>query len=290
MRLILAAFAALIVFWTTPAFAWGDSGHRTVCEIAYRNLTPRARTEIAGLLPSSGQHRNIGWACTYADHPHVRGSEHYVNYQRSEMSPGPGCGVAAQCVLTAIDADLAIVANPSATAAARRRALMFLGHWVGDVHQPLHASYGDDRGGGRVNSRGLCSRGLHATWDTCILEYRQLGQNASLARVRGLAGTWDRDPAITPAMRASWRATPHWQWATESYAIGIQPWVSYCIMQQGACWYSTTNQTFVQGQARSVNIDRAYMDSAMPVIQRRVTQAGIRLAHLLNDALDLNYS
>ena len=36
-------------------------------------------------------------------------------------------------------------------------------------------------------------------------------------------------------------------------------------------------------------IDAAYMDWAMPIIQRRITQAGVRLAHLLNLALDPAY-
>jgi hypothetical protein len=38
-----------------------------------------------------------------------------------------------------------------------------------------------------------------------------------------------------------------------------------------------------------VLIDAAYADRAMPIIQRRISQAGIRLAHLLNLALDPAY-
>ena len=50
------------------------------------------------------------------------------------------------CVVTAIDADLAILSQADAPAPARLAALKFLGHWVGDVHQPLHVSFKDDSG------------------------------------------------------------------------------------------------------------------------------------------------
>ena len=60
--------------------------------------------------------------------------------------------------------------------------------------------------------------------------------------------------------------------------------------RRGACQYSATQPTFATGQPqRSVQIDAAYMDRAMPIIQRRITQAGIRLAHHLNLALDPAY-
>jgi len=46
------------------------------------------------------------------------------------------------------------------------QALAFLGHFVGDVHQPLHVSYSDDRGGNqtRIYYRGERTN-LHAFWD-----------------------------------------------------------------------------------------------------------------------------
>ena len=38
-------------------------------------------------------------------------------------------------------------------------------HWVGDIHQPLHVSFEDDRGGNNIQVNGQCSGNLHATWD-----------------------------------------------------------------------------------------------------------------------------
>ncbi len=50
------------------------------------------------------------------------------------------------------------------------RLLKSLGHWVGDVHQPLHVSFDDDRGGNFVAITGPCRANLHAVWDNCIIE------------------------------------------------------------------------------------------------------------------------
>ena len=51
--------------------------------------------------------------------------------------------------------------------------------------------------------------------------------------------------------------------------------------RQAAAWGSA-------GQ-RTVTIDPAYQAMVMPVVQQRITQAGIRLAHLINLALDPVY-
>jgi hypothetical protein len=89
--------------------------------------------------------------------------------------------------------------------------LKSVGHWVGDIHQPLHVSYADDRGGNRIRELGPCSGDLHGVWDTCIVE-RNLGISPPDV-ARALLGE------ITPAQRASWAATPIVGWANESFLI-----------------------------------------------------------------------
>ena len=86
-------------------------------------------------------------ACTWPDRPRKRASEHFVNLPRAAIGLGDDpCPMGPPCVVTAIDADLAILSQADAPAPARLAALKFLGHWVGDVHQPLHVSFKDDRG------------------------------------------------------------------------------------------------------------------------------------------------
>ncbi len=286
---------------SSPALAWGDSGHRTVCEIALRNLTPVARSEVARLLRAHPAilsanllNAEYGWACTYPDHPAAggpgrRSPEHFANYARSTLSiTGPGCGVVTICVISAISADFGILRSASATDLQRAAALVYLGHWFGDIHQPLHSSFEDDRGGNEVNSTGLCTNSLHSTWDTCILQSRALAGGRSIEEVRALAATWGGQ--VTDVQRAAWLSSVPWQWSAESYAVTLTPQVGYCVMVAGACQYSATRLAWASGAPRrSVLIDAGYMDGAMPIIQRRITQAGVRLGHYLNLALDPAY-
>jgi hypothetical protein len=65
-------------------------------------------------------------------------------------------------------------------------ALKSLGHWVGDIHQPLHVSFLDDRGGNTIRTSGQCPGNLHAVWDNCLVQYA-IGPDASEAATDLLA-------------------------------------------------------------------------------------------------------
>jgi len=302
-RRLLTVFVMVFgLGWSMPALAWGDSGHRTVCEIALRNLTPAAKAEVTRLLQAhpailgaNPLNAEYGWACTYPDHPASSGPgrrspEHFANYPRTTLvvTSTSGCGAAPLCVITAIASDFAVLLSSTASDRDKAAAMVYLGHWLGDIHQPLHSSFADDRGGNEVNVRGLCTSSLHSTWDTCILQNRHLGSGPSVDRVRLLAAEWSLQ--VSDAERAAWLSSRPWQWSAESYAVTLMPATGYCVLISAACQYSPTQMTWAEGQPkRAVQIDGAYMDWAMPIIQRRITQGGIRLGHLLNLALDPAY-
>ena len=155
--------------------AWGDTGHRIICEIAFQELNPRARAEVTRLIRLAPEFRRFSMSCIFPDHPRQRSPEHFVNLERSATQLGDNpCPLSDNCVVTAIASDLAILSEPTASDPDKVKALKFLGHWVGDVHQPLHVSFQDDRGGNGVKEAGPCQGNLHAVWDTCIIE-TQLG-------------------------------------------------------------------------------------------------------------------
>jgi hypothetical protein len=303
MRWMLALFALIPgLAWSPPAVAWGDSGHRIACEIALRNLTPTAQAAVTRLLgahpairganPLNGEY---GWACTYPDHPSASGpgrraQEHFIIYPRAlaAVRQADGCGEAPICVTSAIAADLAILRAATATDLQRAAALVYLGHWFADAHQPLHVSFRDDLGGNEIGSSGLCTRSLHSTWDTCILQSRTLPGERSVEEVRALATSWNAQAGRSE--RRAWLRSEPWQWAAESYALTIDQRMGYCVRIGGSCQYAADRPGWATGQPkRSQVVDAAYVDWAMPVIQRRLTQAGIRLAHQLNLALDPAY-
>ncbi|WP_271894044.1 S1/P1 nuclease [Candidatus Phyllobacterium onerii] len=138
----IALTVALLFAATNVAFAWG---HSIIAEIAQSRLTPLTLQRVAD-LPGSGS--SLAPIASWADDERARDKTttrwHLVDIPRI----APGYDPARDCVLDASDSDciiaainrqLSIVACPSLPLEPRQRALEFLVHFVGDLHQPLHA-------------------------------------------------------------------------------------------------------------------------------------------------------
>jgi len=152
------------------AQAWGDEGHKIVCEIAFRLAQPDTRAAVRKLIRSDTEFDTCSESCVFPDHPRKRASEHFINLPRNTSGlTSDDCPAADKCVLTAILNDSKNLASKSEKPGDRLIALKFLGHWVGDIHQPLHVSFGDDRGGNNIQVDGECSGNLHASWDNCLV-------------------------------------------------------------------------------------------------------------------------
>lgn len=292
MRWIIAAsFAFLIFLAPSQARAWGESGHYTVCEIAYLNLTPAARAEVDRLIAVGGGYDSFTRSCTFPDKPRQRASEHFANYPRSARRVAtPACHAGKPCIIGAIVGDLALLRSPTASDDEKSMALKFLGHWYGDIHQPLHISFQDDQGGNLIDQRGgPCEYSLHSVWDSCIVERRLFGTGSDrYARARAAAAALSA--AVTARQRRGWRRSAPWRWAAESYEISRRPKTGYCVKQRGACWYSATEQAYAADDPKRVQeLDDSYLDWAKPIVAGRLKRAGIRLAHSLNQSFDPAY-
>jgi hypothetical protein len=162
MRHILLALVVLFPI-SGDAWAWGDEGHKVICEIAMRLVQPNTRAEIQKLMSTDERFNSFSESCIWPDHPRQRASEHFVNLPRdadglhSETCPGVSA-----CVVTAIRKDFEVLSSNNAGQAQKLASLKFLGHWVGDIHQPLHVSFEDDRGGNSILVSGLCGSNLHS--------------------------------------------------------------------------------------------------------------------------------
>jgi hypothetical protein len=288
--LIAAAFASLFFFAPAPARAWGQGGHYTVCEIGYLNLTPAAKAEVDRLVALDGRFASFTETCTFPDNPVSRASEHYSNYLRSQRRIEPGCPGGRPCVLGALESDLATLRSASATDAEKAVAILYIGHWFGDLHQPLHISFADDRGGNSIKAPGPCSgsfeASLHSVWDTCVVERRIFSPGTDrVARARAAAAILNA--SITDDQRRSWVRSKPWQWAGESYKVTLAGRTGYCVRKAGACWYSATKRDFANGDPqRAQLVDNAYLDRAKPIVETRLKRAGIRLAEALNRSFD----
>ncbi|WLB86901.1 S1/P1 nuclease [Bradyrhizobium japonicum] len=264
MRCVLIvpfAFFALC----NSASAWGDIGHKIVCEIAFRLAQPDTRAAIRKLIRSDSEFDTFSESCVFPDHPRKRPSEHFVNLPRdSKGLTSDECPTAPKCALTAILNDSKIIASKDAKKADRLIALKFLGHWVGDIHQPLHVSFEDDRGGNEITVVGECSSNLHSAWDSCLVE-AAVGTDVSDA-VDQLVD------AITQEMESKWRASEPREWANESFAIAERAKTGYCVIHGKSC----------DRPAGDVTINAAYLQANKPIVKEQLQKAGVRLGKLLD--------
>lgn len=166
-RFILLGFILLLSF---PAHAWGPRGHQAVAHVAAMNLSSRARAQVAELLGGDAEAMmaiSANWADEIRDaRPHT-GAWHYVNLKITgdlRYRPLRDCPRDA-CIIAQI-AQAEAVLRGRAPRAQKVEALKYLIHFVGDIHQPLHAADNDDRGGNRVHLRWRGQRiTLHHFWD-----------------------------------------------------------------------------------------------------------------------------
>jgi hypothetical protein len=262
------------------ALAWGNEGHRIVCEIAFQEMSRPARDAVKDLIAHDREYRVFADACIWPDHPRKRASEHFINVPRTFKDiHAANCPEADRCLFTAITQDANTLKNKNAPVGARLEALKYLGHWVGDIHQPLHVSFSDDRGGNNIDVDGTCMDTLHSVWDTCLIE-EQLGTGEPRAIAENLRAT------VTDAERKQWAKSKPVDWANESYQITIAAPVDYCVMSDGACRYEANNERLDQGEPRkTVVVNEAYVTTNGPKVKDQLTKAGVRLGKMLDDLL-----
>jgi hypothetical protein len=277
----MRGFLLLLCLAPHLAYGWGNLGHQTICNITLEELTPAARVEVDRLIALDPSVDNFAQSCTYADFPRRRPPGHFLNLPRSASAVvTDDCPMADDCLFRAFLDDLAILSNPNLPDADRLRSLKLLSHWVGDFHQPLHVSFKDDRGGNQVLEQGgPCDQNLHSVWDTCIIK-EEIGPNAEDNAVR-------LEAQITNTDREAWQLDSPVEWANESFQITREPSVEYCVLKEGACWYSSDNIMLQDDEPRrKVTVEQTYRSAHVGTISMRLKQAAVRLAHVLNTALE----
>ncbi|MCC7294091.1 MAG: S1/P1 nuclease [Phycisphaerales bacterium] len=242
------------------AFGWGKDGHRIVADLASRWLTDRTRTEVEDLLRGESLAEVSTWADAVRDEPAYRATApwHYVNIPKDaeaydEKRDCPKAG----CVVSAIRKQAETLKDVQAPREQRVEALKFLVHFVGDVHQPLHAGLAEDRGGNEIVVDLLGERkNLHEVWDSDLVERAHRPWKAYADEL---------SRRMTDDQRKAWNSPDPAQWATESHKLALSH--AYAVGAEGA-------------------LGEAYMDRARPVVEDRLTAAGVRLAALLNSIFD----
>jgi nuclease S1 len=192
-----AVLSVVFVWLSFPssASAWGSDGHKTIALVAETQLSPKARAEVSRLLAMEPG-ATLASISTWADEHKNRATApwHYVNFPRSTCTyDGKRDCPDGNCLIGAIQRQIEILGS-KAPAEKRLQALKYVVHLVGDVHQPLHAGYADDKGGNKYQVQ-FAGRGtnLHAMWDSGLIKALNespevLAPRLSKERVKSAAG------------------------------------------------------------------------------------------------------
>jgi hypothetical protein len=114
MRFVLLTVLAL-VSQCGNAHAWGDEGHKIVCEITFRLAQPDTRSAVRRLTRSDTEFDTFSESCVFPDYPRKRASEHFVNLARNSQGlTSDECPQSEKCVLSAILNDSKILSSKSA--------------------------------------------------------------------------------------------------------------------------------------------------------------------------------
>jgi len=269
----------------SASHAWNATGHAIVCEIAYQELSVRARNEVNRLIELDPGYSNYAASCYYPDTvDDGRRAEHYVNFPRdTESVTHTNCPAARHCVFSAIHKELGTL-RQAGVDEARLASIKYLGHWIGDLHQPLHVSFADDRGGNDISATGDCRGNLHSVWDGCIIKLRLLGKPTAENIIRYAR---QARKSITDQTRAEMIASDIRQWADESFQLATAPHTAYCQRMGTRCAFNAAARqiTRPKNARRSVSVDKAYLRKHDPITRDRLLRAGVRLASVLNQAL-----
>jgi hypothetical protein len=297
----------------SEARAWGCKGHQVVALLAEKHLTPHALAMVKKILADSPIDPNLSRYCkeggvdpladasTWPDD--MRGLRpetapwHYVDIPlgttRREVEKF--CDPKGGCVTRAITDELAVLRSADSNPKDRADALRFLIHFVGDLHQPLHAATNNDEGGNcvpvaffdtlpqlRNPQSESYAPNLHGVWDTNILERATAGKTVDQV-ASGL------DASFLKKIVAWQKGSPNLDaWAWESYKLSVKdvygklPARITVETPQPVKSCSGDNHVSARNLKLNEHLEEPYQDMAAPIVLQQIAKAGAHLAQLLN--------
>jgi hypothetical protein len=307
-------FLAPILLWApSPAWAWGCEGHKVVALIAESNLTPHALATVKQILRDAPIDSSLSRFCkeggtdpmadasTWADDIRTLRPEtapwHYIDIPlgTSHREIAKFCAPPESCVTQAIMDQMAILRSRDADPQKRADALRFLIHFVGDLHQPLHATSNNDQGGNcvpveyfdalpqlRNPDTESYAPNLHGVWDTNILAKITTGKTSEQVAsdlIQSFGSKIDRWKRSSADVNG---------WAWESYQLarkktyGKLPVRIPVEAPQPIKSCADDNHISARMLKLNEHLEQRYQDVATPIVRQQLAKAGVRLALLLN--------
>jgi len=240
--------------------AWGKDGHAAIGVLAINQLQADNRNKLeAAVGPLDEQ--VLMEACNWPDAVRETGEwewsqpQHYINIPRGDFTYLESRDCPDQiCATQAIKKYATELANQDASKQGRQQAFAWLCHLVGDLHQPMHAGFADDRGGNQfeivVRNENM---NLHRFWDSELINHHTDGWRDLVGRLQTnspTVATSDRSPESVNS------------WTDESHVLAVE-----------------------KAYPASKKIDDVYEQQSWELAQQRMSMAASRLAQVINTVL-----
>lgn len=284
------------MIFTNQSYALGKLGHKLVCQLAFDHLSIVNQQKVTDLLLNlPKQHQQLvnkynyqktsssisfADACTWADaiknlqeYKQFK-SWHYLNVSRNTLIISRNA-CHQNCLIKAIpyhQQQFITTISPWT----KLQALMFLGHWLGDIHQPLHVSFASDKGGNsnKIVSNVIKCNNLHWLWDECLLY--QADKDVKKKQIfnvlyKKLSQQW-QDIEVS-----DWQKSSIEQWASESLSLARSPELLYCKVNSENLCISLSNT--------NIHLPNHYYKKHTIILEQRILKASVRLAYLIESSL-----
>ncbi|CAH8355218.1 unnamed protein product [Eruca vesicaria subsp. sativa] len=271
MGLSLRTWVASIILLTHlvhGALGWGVDGHYSVCKIAQSYFEEKTLVAVKKLLPAfaNGELANVcswadeikrtpEWSWSYTLH-FANTPDYKCNYDYSRDCPNDWCVTGAifnytNQLMSASEDSLSIV-HYNLT-----EALMFVAHFMGDIHQPLHEGFFGDQGGNKIKLNWYDQEtNLHRVWDNKIID---------------------------SALEKYYNSSRSYDWSND-----VPSWVS-CPLHKIVCPNLYASESIdlackcaYKDATAGTTLGDDYFISRLPIVEKRIAQGGIRLAATLN--------
>ncbi|XP_010542169.1 PREDICTED: endonuclease 2 [Tarenaya hassleriana] len=289
--------------------AWGKEGHTIICKIAQARLSDTAASAVKELLPKSAE-GDLSSFCLWADKIKFRyrwsSPLHYLNTPDScSYKYSRDCkdedGERGRCVAGAINNYTTQLLSYNAESSSKSEynlteSLLFLSHFMGDIHQPLHTAFASDKGGNTIDvhwyRRKESLHHVRKKLNTKCIRRTSINTRYTLIECAGIIQIWDVNiietaeenlydsnveemiDAIQKNITTEWaNQVKRWERCSKKTAC---PDIYASEGIKAACDWA------YKGVTEGETLEDEYFYSRLPIVNLRLAQAAVRLAATLN--------
>ena len=232
------------------SFAWGSKGHQLVAEIAFKYLDDSTQQKVKHYLHKMSIEDAATWMDDMRSNNYYDYMKpfHYIDIPKDSAYKASDEGN----ILTALNTIIIEMRHKEKLKDSKiKEYIVMVFHLLGDLHQPLHNGYPDDKGGNSVDIKAPGYSGnLHAFWDTEIIEQKKINIDS---------------------------CTKFYATYTPTQIAGIQhidllKWM-----------YESRSHLGEVYNFKNAKIDQEYLDRNAVLVERQLLIAGLRLASVLKE-------